>query len=154
MDRDRSSRQKEKIRIERVHLEEDAGKNMHGIGGYSYVDLNRQGTPLIEIVSEADMRSPEEAYAYLEALRSIIQFTEVSDVKMEEGSMRCDANISLRPYGQEAFGTKTELKNLNSMSFVKKAWLSKKNAKQKYCFLAVRSNKKHVVLMKPLIRQS
>ncbi|EOT43567.1 Asp-tRNA(Asn)/Glu-tRNA(Gln) amidotransferase subunit GatB [Enterococcus columbae] len=111
---------KKKIRIERVHLEEDAGKNMHGNEGYSYVDLNRQGTPLIEIVSEADMRSPEEAYAYLEALRSIIQFTEVSDVKMEEGSMRCDANISLRPYGQEAFGTKTELKNLNSMTFVKK----------------------------------
>ena len=72
---------KKKIRIERVHLEEDAGKNMHGKGGYSYVDLNRQGTPLIEIVSEADMRSPEEAYAYLEALRSIILFTEVSDVK-------------------------------------------------------------------------
>lgn len=93
---------------------------MHGIGGYSYVDLNRQGTPLIEIVSEADMRSPEEANAYLEALRSIIQFTGVSDVKMEEGSMRCDANISLRPYGQEEFGTKTELKNLNSISFVKK----------------------------------
>ena len=111
---------KKKIRIERVHLEEDAGKNMHGNEGYSYVDLNRQGTPLIEIVSEADMRSPEEAYAYLEALRSIIQFTEVSDVKMEEGSMRCDANISLRPYGQEEFGTKTELKNLNSMTFVKK----------------------------------
>lgn len=111
---------KKTIRIERVHLEEDAGKNMHGIGGYSYVDLNRQGTPLIEIVSEADMRSPEEAYAYLEALRSIIQFTDVSDVKMEEGSMRCDANISLRPYGQEEFGTKAELKNLNSMSFVKK----------------------------------
>ncbi|MDH6363182.1 aspartyl-tRNA(Asn)/glutamyl-tRNA(Gln) amidotransferase subunit B [Enterococcus sp. PF1-24] len=111
---------KKKIRIERVHLEEDAGKNMHGIGGYSYVDLNRQGTPLIEIVSEADMRSPEEAYAYLEALRSIVQFTDVSDVKMEEGSMRCDANISLRPYGQEEFGTKTELKNLNSMTFVKK----------------------------------
>ncbi|MET1239298.1 Asp-tRNA(Asn)/Glu-tRNA(Gln) amidotransferase GatCAB subunit B, partial [Enterococcus faecalis] len=84
---------KKKIRIERVHLEEDAGKNIHGTDGYSYVDLNRQGTPLIEIVSEADMRSPEEAYAYLEALRSIIQFTEVSDVKMEEGSMRCDANI-------------------------------------------------------------
>jgi aspartyl/glutamyl-tRNA(Asn/Gln) amidotransferase, B subunit len=111
---------KKKIRIERVHLEEDAGKNMHGIGGYSHVDLNRQGTPLIEIVSEADMRSPEEAYAYLEALRSIILFTEVSDVKMEEGSMRCDANISLRPYGQEEFGTKAELKNLNSMNFVKK----------------------------------
>ncbi len=104
---------------------------MHGKGGYSYVDLNRQGTPLIEIVSEADMRSPEEAYAYLEALRSIILFTEVSDVKMEEGSMRCDANISLRPYGQEQFGTKTELKNLNSMSFVKKglAFEEKRQAK-------------------------
>lgn len=114
------SKAKRKIRIERVHLEEDAGKNIHGTDGYSYVDLNRQGTPLIEIVSEADMRSPEEAYAYLEALRSIIQFTEVSDVKMEEGSMRCDANISLRPYGQEEFGTKAELKNLNSMNFVKK----------------------------------
>lgn len=108
------------IRIERVHLEEDAGKNIHGTDGYSYVDLNRQGTPLIEIVSEADMRSPEEAYAYLEAVRSIIQFTEVSDVKMEEGSMRCDANISLRPYGQEEFGTKAELKNLNSMTNVRK----------------------------------
>lgn len=122
---------KKKIRIERLHLEEDAGKNMHGNEGYSYVDLNRQGTPLIEIVSEADMRSPEEAYAYLEALRSIIQFTEVSDVKMEEGSMRCDANISLRPYGQEAFGTKTELKNLNSMTFVKKglAYEEKRQAK-------------------------
>ncbi|MGI6155117.1 MAG: Asp-tRNA(Asn)/Glu-tRNA(Gln) amidotransferase subunit GatB [Enterococcus sp.] len=108
------------IRIERVHLEEDAGKNMHGMGGYSHVDLNRQGTPLIEIVSEADMRSPEEAYAYLEALRSIIQFTGVSDVKMEEGSMRCDANISLRPYGQEEFGTKAEIKNLNSLNFVKR----------------------------------
>ncbi|MEG0254510.1 MAG: Asp-tRNA(Asn)/Glu-tRNA(Gln) amidotransferase subunit GatB [Vagococcus sp.] len=110
---------KKKIGIERVHLEEDAGKNIHGTDGYSYVDLNRQGTPLIEIVSEADMRSPEEAYAYLEALRSIIQFSGVSDVKMEEGSMRCDANISLRPYGQEKFGTKAELKNLNSLNNVK-----------------------------------
>ena len=110
---------KKKIRIERVHLEEDAGKNIHGDGGYSYVDLNRQGTPLIEIVSEADLRSPEEAYAYLEAVRAIVQFTGVSDVKMEEGSMRCDANISLRPYGQEKFGTKAELKNLNSISNVR-----------------------------------
>lgn len=109
-----------RIRIERVHLEEDAGKNIHGTDGYSYVDLNRQGTPLIEIVSEADMRSPEEAYAYLDAIRSIIQFSGVSDVKMEEGSMRCDANISLRPYGQEAFGTKAELKNLNSLNYVRK----------------------------------
>ncbi|MGY3777357.1 Asp-tRNA(Asn)/Glu-tRNA(Gln) amidotransferase subunit GatB [Isobaculum melis] len=112
--------EKKKIRIERVHLEEDAGKNNHGTDGYSYVDLNRQGTPLIEIVSEADMRSPEEAYAYLEALKQIIQYTGVSDVKMEEGSMRCDANISLRPIGQVAFGTKAELKNLNSFNFVKR----------------------------------
>lgn len=112
--------EKKSIRIERVHLEEDAGKNTHGSDGYSYVDLNRQGTPLIEIVSEADMRSPEEAYAYLEALKQIIQFTRVSDVKMEEGSMRCDANISLRPFGQEEFGTKTELKNLNSFNYVRK----------------------------------
>lgn len=109
-----------KIRIERAHLEEDAGKNTHGTDGYSYVDLNRQGVPLIEIVSEADMRSPEEAYAYLTALKEIIQYTGISDVKMEEGSMRVDANISLRPYGQKEFGTKTELKNLNSFSNVRK----------------------------------
>lgn len=109
-----------KIRIERAHLEEDAGKNTHADDGYSYVDLNRQGVPLIEIVSEADMRSPEEAYAYLVALKEVIQYTGISDVKMEEGSMRVDANISLRPYGQEAFGVKTELKNLNSFSNVRK----------------------------------
>ncbi len=109
-----------KIRIERAHLEEDAGKNTHADDGYSYVDLNRQGVPLIEIVSEADMRSPEEAYAYLTALKEIIQYTGISDVKMEEGSMRVDANISLRPYGQEAFGTKAELKNLNSFNNVRK----------------------------------
>ncbi|MFC5630236.1 MULTISPECIES: Asp-tRNA(Asn)/Glu-tRNA(Gln) amidotransferase subunit GatB [Streptococcus] len=109
-----------KIRVERAHLEEDAGKNTHGTDGYSYVDLNRQGVPLIEIVSEADMRSPEEAYAYLIALKEIIQYTGISDVKMEEGSMRVDANISLRPYGQEKFGIKTELKNLNSFSNVRK----------------------------------
>jgi len=111
---------KKKIRINRVHLEEDAGKSIHTDDGYSLVDFNRQGTPLIEIVSEADMRSPEEAYLYLEKLRSIIQFTGVSDVKMQEGSLRCDANISLRPIGQETFGTKVELKNLNSFNFVRK----------------------------------
>ena len=111
---------KKTLRIERAHLEEDAGKNTHGTDGYSYVDLNRQGVPLIEIVSEADMRSPEEAYAYLTAIKEIIQYTGISDVKMEEGSMRCDANISLRPYGQEEYGTKTELKNLNSFNFVRK----------------------------------
>ena len=108
-----------RIGITRAHLEEDAGKLTHK-NGYSLVDLNRQGTPLIEIVSEPDIRTPEEAYAYLEKLRSIIQYIEVSDVKMEEGSMRCDANISIRPYGQDKFGTKTELKNLNSFTFVKK----------------------------------
>lgn len=109
-----------RIRIERVHLEEDAGKNTHGTDGNSYVDLNRQGTPLIEIVTEADIRSPEEAYAFLEALREKVMYTNVSDVKMEEGSLRCDGNISLRPYGREEFGTKTEIKNLNSFNYVRK----------------------------------
>lgn len=110
---------KKKIGITRIHLEEDAGKLTHG-KGYSLVDYNRQGTPLIEIVSEPDIRTPNEAYAYLEKLKSIIQYTGVSDCKMEEGSLRCDANISLRPVGQEEFGTKTELKNLNSFNFVRK----------------------------------
>lgn len=109
---------KKKIGIERIHLEEDAGKLTHAADG-SLVDYNRQGTPLIEIVSEPDIRSPEEAYAYLEKLKSIIQYTGVSDVRMEEGSLRCDANISLRPVGQKEFGTKTELKNLNSFAFVR-----------------------------------
>ncbi|OFT39684.1 Asp-tRNA(Asn)/Glu-tRNA(Gln) amidotransferase subunit GatB [Aerococcus sp. HMSC06H08] len=108
-----------RIGIERIHLEEDAGKSIHS-GQGSLVDLNRQGTPLVEIVSEADMRSPEEAYAYLEKIREIMMFINVSDVKMEEGSMRCDANISLRPYGQEVFGTKTEIKNLNSFNNVRR----------------------------------
>ncbi|TQS71917.1 Asp-tRNA(Asn)/Glu-tRNA(Gln) amidotransferase subunit GatB [Ornithinibacillus gellani] len=108
-----------RIGVHRLHLEEDAGKLTHGVDGHSLVDFNRQGAPLIEIVSEADMRSPDEAYAYLEKLKSIIQYTGVSDVRMEEGSLRCDANISLRPYGQKEFGTKTELKNLNSFAFVR-----------------------------------
>ncbi|MFB9860937.1 Asp-tRNA(Asn)/Glu-tRNA(Gln) amidotransferase subunit GatB [Salinicoccus siamensis] len=108
-----------RIGITRLHLEEDAGKSTHR-DDHSLVDLNRQGTPLVEIVSEPDIRTPEEAYAYLEKLKAIIQYTGVSDCKMEEGSLRCDANLSLRPYGQEAFGTKTELKNLNSFSFVRK----------------------------------
>ncbi|NCU16623.1 Asp-tRNA(Asn)/Glu-tRNA(Gln) amidotransferase subunit GatB [Pallidibacillus pasinlerensis] len=108
-----------RIGINRLHLEEDAGKLIHTEDG-SLVDLNRQGTPLIEIVSEPDIRTPEEAYAYLEKLKAIIQYTGVSDVRMEEGSLRCDANVSLRPIGQEKFGTKTELKNLNSFNFVRK----------------------------------
>src|SRR5699024_6972719 len=105
--------EKKRIGITRLHLEEDAGKSSH-YSDHSLVDLNRQGTPLVEIVSEPDIRTPEEAYAYLEKLKAIIQYTGVSDVKMEEGSLRCDANISLRPYGQQEFGTKAELKNLNS----------------------------------------
>lgn len=108
-----------RIGITRLHLEEDAGKLNHG-NGYSLCDYNRQGTPLIEIVSEPDIRTPDEAYAYLEKLKSIILYTGVSDCKMEEGSLRCDANISIRPVGQEEFGTKTELKNLNSFNFVRK----------------------------------
>lgn len=110
---------KKKIGITRIHLEEDAGKLNHG-KGFSLCDYNRQGTPLVEIVSEPDIRTPNEAYAYLEKLKSIIQYTGVSDCKMEEGSLRCDANISIRPVGQEEFGTKTELKNLNSFNFVRK----------------------------------
>ncbi len=111
---------KKKIGITRIHMEEDAGKLTHTNDGYSLCDYNRQGTPLVEIVSEPDITSPEEAYAYLEKIKSIIQYTGVSDCKMEEGSLRCDANISLRPVGQEEFGTKTELKNLNSFNFVRK----------------------------------
>lgn len=111
-----------RIGITRVHLEEDAGKLNHVSNGTgSLVDFNRVGVPLIEIVSEPDLRSPQEAKAYLEKLKTIIQFTGVSDVKMEEGSLRCDANISLRPVGQKEFGTKTELKNLNSFRNVERA---------------------------------
>lgn len=111
---------KKKIGVEEMHVEEDAGKNTHNPDGYSYVDLNRQGTPLIEIVSKPDIASPAEAYAYLTRLRQIIQFTGVSDVKMEEGSMRADVNISVRPIGSDKFGTKTEMKNLNSFDHVRK----------------------------------
>ncbi|KRN04467.1 Asp-tRNA(Asn)/Glu-tRNA(Gln) amidotransferase subunit GatB [Holzapfeliella floricola] len=108
-----------KIRLEEMHVEEDAGKNTHGTDGYSSVDLNRQGTALIEIVSKPDIATPDEAQAYLEKLRQIVQFTGASDVKMEEGSMRVDTNISLRPIGQEELGEKAELKNLNSFNHVR-----------------------------------
>ena len=110
---------KKKVGIAELHVEEDAGKNQHEDDGYSYVDLNRQGTPLVEIVSKPDITSPEEAYAYLETLRQIVQFTGASDVKMEEGSMRVDTNLSVRPIGQKHFGTKTEIKNLNSFVHVR-----------------------------------
>ncbi|GAB7058054.1 MULTISPECIES: Asp-tRNA(Asn)/Glu-tRNA(Gln) amidotransferase subunit GatB [unclassified Paenibacillus] len=110
-----------RIGITRVHLEEDAGKLTHVDGGYATLaDYNRVGTPLIEIVSEPDLRSPEEARAYLEKIKAIMQYCDVSDVKMEEGSLRCDANISLRPFGQKEFGTKTELKNMNSFRGVQR----------------------------------
>jgi len=107
--------EKKRIGINRLHLEEDAGKLTHSeFGGGSLVDFNRVGVPLIEIVSEPDIRSPEEAKAYLEKLKAILQYTGVSDVRMEQGSLRCDANVSIRPVGQKEFGTKTELKNMNS----------------------------------------
>jgi len=111
-----------RIRINRAHLEEDAGKNVHdgGTGG-SRVDLNRAGTPLLEIVTEPDMQSADEVVAYLKTLRDILVYLDVCDGNMEEGSLRCEPNLSLRPVGQQAFGTKVELKNINSFKFVKDA---------------------------------
>ncbi|MBK8230175.1 MAG: Asp-tRNA(Asn)/Glu-tRNA(Gln) amidotransferase subunit GatB [Candidatus Eisenbacteria bacterium] len=111
-------------RLRRIHLEEDAGKSKHPEKAgetLSRIDLNRCGTPLIEIVSEPDLRGPEEAYAYLAALKEILEHTGVCDGNMEEGSLRCDANVSVRRRGETALGTRTELKNLNSFRFVEKA---------------------------------
>ncbi len=115
-----------RIRITRAHMEEDAGKLVHHgtsitDSDYSLVDYNRTGTPLLEIVSEPDMRTAKEAVAYMEKLRAILQYCEVSDCKMEEGSLRCDANISVRPVGQKELGTKTEIKNINSFRGVERA---------------------------------
>ncbi len=114
-----------RIGITRLHMEEDAGKLVHQgtitTTPYSLADYNRAGVPLIEIVSEPDMRSPEEARRYMEKLKAIMQYTGVSDCKMEEGSLRCDANISLRPAGSAEFGTKTEIKNLNSFRALQRA---------------------------------
>jgi len=116
---------KKRIGITRLHLEEDAAKNLHegfkDSATRGYVDYNRCGTPLAEIVSEPDMRAPEEAYAYLTALRQIMLYTGVSDCNMEEGSLRCDANVSVRVKGAKEFGTKVEVKNLNSFRFLVKA---------------------------------
>jgi aspartyl-tRNA(Asn)/glutamyl-tRNA(Gln) amidotransferase subunit B len=114
-----------RIGITRLHMEEDAGKSIHD--GFpdsatrTYVDLNRCGTPLIEIVSEPDIRTPDEAYEYLTRLKEILLYTAVSDCNMEEGSLRCDANVSVRPRGQEKFGTKAEVKNVNSFRFIRAA---------------------------------
>ncbi|MGB2705400.1 MAG: Asp-tRNA(Asn)/Glu-tRNA(Gln) amidotransferase subunit GatB [Candidatus Omnitrophota bacterium] len=113
---------KKKIRINRVHLEEDAGKLIHDAGkGLSYVDLNRAGVPLLEIVTEPDMRSPDEAGVYLQDLKSILLYLGVSDCNMEEGSLRCDANISVRRAGERTLGVKAELKNMNSFKAVRDA---------------------------------
>jgi len=113
---------KKTIGITRMHMEEDAGKLIHDEHEpVSYVDLNRTGTPLLEIVSEPDMRSPQEAYAYLKKIHAILRYLDVCDGNMQEGSFRCDANISLRPFGQEEFGTRTELKNMNSFRNVQAA---------------------------------
>jgi aspartyl-tRNA(Asn)/glutamyl-tRNA(Gln) amidotransferase subunit B len=109
-----------KVGIHRIHIEEDAGKALHREDA-SYIDFNRSGVPLIEIVSDPDMRSSEEARLYLEKLKSILQYTEVSDCKMEEGSLRCDANVSIRPFGVVELGVKTEVKNMNSFKAVEKA---------------------------------
>jgi len=114
--------EKKTIGVTRIHMEEDAGKNIHSAAdNASFVDLNRTGVPLIEIVSEPDMRSAEEAVAYLKVIRSILLYLGICDGNMDEGSFRCDANISIRPYGQEEFGTRAELKNLNSFKHVLKA---------------------------------
>jgi len=114
-----------RIGITRLHMEEDAGKSLHDgfpdSAEYTYIDLNRSGVPLIEIVSEPDMRTPEEAFEYLTRLKEIILYTGVSDVNMEEGSLRCDANVSVRRRGQKEFGTKAEVKNVNSFRFIRQA---------------------------------
>ena len=111
-----------RIGITRAHLEEDAGKSIHeGLDRYSGIDLNRAGTPLLEIVSEPDLRSAKEAVAYMRKIHTIVRYLGISDGNMQEGSFRCDANVSVRPRGDEAFGTRTEIKNLKSFRFVEKA---------------------------------
>jgi aspartyl-tRNA(Asn)/glutamyl-tRNA(Gln) amidotransferase subunit B len=111
-----------RVGITRAHLEEDAGKSVHeGLGASSGIDLNRAGTPLLEIVSEPDLRSAKEAVAYMRKIHTIVRYLGICDGNMQEGSFRCDANVSVRPRGQEAFGTRTELKNLNSFRFVERA---------------------------------
>ncbi len=114
--------EQKRIGITRAHLEEDAGKSVHeGFDGSSGIDLNRAGTPLLEIVSEPDLRSAKEAVAYMRKIHSIVRYLEISDGNMQEGSFRCDANVSVRPRGQEEFGTRAEIKNLNSFRFVERA---------------------------------
>ena len=110
-----------RARLTRIHMEEDAGKNLHDYAGASVVDLNRAGTPLVEIVGEPDLSSAEEAAAYLRALRDVLVFLGINDGNLEEGSFRCDANVSIRPKGETKLGTRVELKNINSFRFVERA---------------------------------
>lgn len=118
----RNNGELKKIRIHQIHLEEDAGKLIHSnFTGETYVDYNRGGVPLIEIVSEPDLRSVEEAIEYVESLKELAKFSGVSDVKMEQGSLRCDVNVSLRPVGQAEFGVKVEMKNINSFKAIERA---------------------------------
>ena len=120
-----------KVRINRIHMEEDAGKLIHlDTEDTTLIDYNRVGVPLIEIVTEPDLRSPGEAVAFLKALKGILEYSEVSDCKMEEGSLRCDANISLRELGSREYGTKVEIKNINSFKEVQRA-LEKEEKRQK-----------------------
>ncbi len=110
-----------RIGLTRIHMEEDAGKSIHQEGGKTRLDYNRCGVPLLEMVTEPDLRTPREAYLFLKRLRQLVRYLGISDGNMEEGSLRCDANVSVRPRGRESFGTRTELKNMNSMSHVEKA---------------------------------
>ena len=110
-----------KIGLTRIHMEEDAGKSIHDLDADTLVDVNRCGVPLIEIVSEPDLRSPREAYLFMHKIRQIVTYLGICDGNMEEGSLRCDANVSVRPKGETKFGTKTEVKNMNSFRFVEKA---------------------------------
>lgn len=116
-----SAGEKKKIRIKRIHMEEDAGKSIHTSGEFTQVDVNRCGVPLIEIVTEPDIRTAEEAYLYLTKIKQIVQYLEICDGNMEEGSLRCDANVSIRLKGEEKLGTKTEIKNMNSFRNVERA---------------------------------
>jgi len=114
--------ERKRVGITRAHLEEDAGKSLHeGLPGFTGIDLNRAGTPLIEIVSEPDMRSAREAVAYMKKVHTLVRYLEICDGNMQEGSFRCDANVSVRPKGSAAFGTRAEIKNLNSFRYVEKA---------------------------------
>jgi aspartyl-tRNA(Asn)/glutamyl-tRNA(Gln) amidotransferase subunit B len=127
---------KKTVRIQRIHLEEDAGKLLHAVGSraldYSLVDLNRTGVPLMEIVSEPDIRSPEEASDYLDTLRTLLRYVGASECDMEKGSMRCDANVSIRPVGQTTLGTRAEVKNMNSFAVCATRWPTKSPVRSRW----------------------